>query len=64
MANTLTPKTKKIGVLDTKKRGKNLAGHDLGKDLLKEEVEGNILSGEDSVIVEDGGLGDKIGKVF
>ena len=57
-------KMKKIGVLGAKRRGETLEGHELGKGLLKEEVGGKILSGEDDVLVEDVGPGDKIGKVF
>ena len=44
----------KTGVLSAKKMGKTLAGHELGKNFLQEEVRVNILSGEDDVIVEDG----------
>ena len=57
-------KMKKLGVLGANKRGKTLAGHDLGKDLIKKEVGVNIISGEDDVIVEDGCSVDKAGKVF
>ena len=44
-------KIKKIGVLGAKKKGKTLAGHELGKNLFKEEVWGDILYGKDSVLV-------------
>ena len=54
----------KIGVLGAKKRGKILTGHELGKNLLKWEVGGNILSGEDDIIVEDVCSIEKRGKVF
>ena len=36
----------------------------MGKNFIKEEVGGNIMSGEDEVIVEDGCPVNKIGKVF
>ena len=47
----LTLKMKKVVELGSKKRGKNLAGHELGKDLLKGGVGRNIFSGEEYVIV-------------
>ena len=60
----LNLKMKKLGVLGANKRGKNSAGHDLGKDLLKNEVGVNIISGEDDVLLGDGFSVDKTGKVF
>ena len=60
----MTPKTKKLGVLGADKRGKTLKGHELGKDLMNEEVGGNIFYGEDAVLVEDGCTIYKRGKVF
>ena len=45
---------KEIGVFGTNKGRKTLAGNELGKNFLKEEVWGDILSGQDSVIMEDG----------
>ena len=55
---------KKIREIGAEKMMKTLEGHELGKGLLKEEAGGKILSGEDDVLVEDVGPGDKIGKVF
>ena len=55
---------KKTIVLGAKKRRKTLSGHELGKNLFKEEVGGNIISGKDNVIMEDGFLVDKRVKVF
>ena len=55
---------KKIGVLGAKKKGKTLAGHELGKNLFKEEVWGDILPGKDNFLIEDGYPVDKIGKFF
>ena len=51
---TLILKMEKIGVLGADKRRETLAGHELGKNLLKEEFGGNILSIKDYFIVEDG----------
>ena len=55
---------KKIGVFRANKLRKTLAGHELGKNLLKEEVWGDILSGKDNVIIEDVLPVDKRGKIF
>ena len=60
----MTLKTNKNGVIGANKRGKTLAGHDLCKNLFKEEVWGNILYGKDNVLIEDGSPVDKIGNVF
>ena len=40
-------KMKKIGLHGANKRGKTLAGHELGKSFFKDYVWGNILSGKD-----------------
>ena len=60
----MTLKMKKIGVLGAKKKAKTLAGHELGKNLFKEEVWGDILPGKDNFLIEDGYPVDKIGKFF
>ena len=51
---TLTLKMKEIRVFGAEKGRKNLAGNELGKNVFKEDVWGDILSGQDSVIMEDG----------
>ena len=57
-------KMNKYGVLGAEKRRKILAGHELGKKLFKEEVWGDILSGKDNFLMEDGCPVDKRCKVF
>ena len=52
--NVLTLKMKIFRVLGANKRGETLSVHELGKNLLKEGVGGNILSVEVGVLVEDG----------
>ena len=51
---TLTLKMKEIRVFGAEKGMKTLAGNELGKNLFKEDVWEDILSGQDSVIMEDG----------
>ena len=51
---TLTLKMKEIRVFGAEKGMKTLAGNELGKNLFKEVVWEDILSGQDSVIMEDG----------
>ena len=45
---------REIRVLGAEKGMKTLAGNELGKNVFKEDVWGDILSGQDSVIMEDG----------
>ena len=58
---TLTLKMKVIRVFGTEKRSKTLAGHELVKNLFKEEVWGEIMSGKDNFLMEDGCYFDKRG---
>ena len=51
---TLKLKVREIIVFGAEKRRKTLAGHELGKNLFKEEVRGDILHGPDNVLMEDG----------
>ena len=44
----------KIALIDSKKRGKTLEGHEFGNNLLKEEVWENMMSGKDDVLMDDG----------
>ena len=56
---TLTFKMKEIGVFGAEKRRKTLSGHELGNNLFKYEVLGDILSGQDNVLMDDGCSVDK-----
>ena len=55
----MTTKTKRVGELGTKKCRKTLAGNEVGKEFLKEKVGGDILSGEEDFLLEDGSPIDK-----
>ena len=44
-ANMSSLEEKKRRVISTKKWRKNLAGYELGEDLLKEDIQGDILLG-------------------
>ena len=54
----------KIGVFGAKKVRKSLAGNELGKNLFKEEVWGDILSVQDNFLLENGFPVDKTRKIF
>ena len=45
------------------KMRKTLAGHELGKNLFKEDVWGNIMSGKDNILIINGRSIDKRVKV-
>ena len=57
-------KIKEIRVFGSEKRRKILAGHELGKNLFKEKVCGDILYGQDNVLMEDGYSVDKRFKIL
>ena len=53
LTTTSSLEIKKIRVFGAEKRRKTLAGHELGNNLFKKGFVGDILSGQDNVLMKD-----------
>ena len=55
---------KGIGIFGAYKNRTTLAGHELGNNLFEKEVLGDILSGQNNVLMDYGCSVDKRGQIF